>query len=178
MRRLGVAAGLRRAGIGCRRLGCYNGHYHKSTGGSSEAPGAATWPVCGRSWSRMVCRHATYDFRNIRLQVHTMGCIMPGGVGVSEQMKRCTTCGRDLPLSDFYADRRQRLGKMSACKSCVRAERKAKRAQRRAADNARRARDPERARRKDAEYYAAHREARNEAQRRYRAKRHKGQGDA
>jgi len=93
-------------------------------------------------------------------------------------VKRCSICGQVKSLADFYADSRQKLGKMSACKSCVRAERKAKRAQRRAADNARRARDPVTARQKDAAYYQEHKAERNEAQRRYRAKRRKRQGNA
>jgi len=96
---------------------------------------------------------------------------------MSATTKVCTTCGHDLPVSAFYRDGRNRDGLYSECKACTRERRKADSAKRRAAANARRARDPQTARARDAEYYAAHREARNEDQRRYRAKRRKGQGD-
>ena len=86
--------------------------------------------------------------------------------------KTCTTCGRDLPASEFYRDRRKRDGLYSECKSCTRARRRVADAEkRRKAANARRAADPAKAREADAAYYQKHKEARNEAQRRYRAKR-------
>ncbi|HUV90774.1 MAG TPA: hypothetical protein VMY80_14045 [Anaerolineae bacterium] len=90
-----------------------------------------------------------------------------------EQSKRCSACGRDLPATTFYRDGRNRDGLYSECKPCIRERRKADSAKRRAADNARRARDPQTARARDAEYYQEHKAERNEAQRRYRAKRRK-----
>ena len=94
------------------------------------------------------------------------------------QTKTCTACGRTLPLTAYYRDKRQRSGRYSECKACVKARRAADLAKRRAADQARRARDPERARRRDARYYQEHKDARNEAQRRYRQRRKRQQEQA
>ena len=95
-----------------------------------------------------------------------------------EPTKVCTGCGRSLPLDQFYRDRRKRDGQYSECKSCVKARRAADLAKRRAADKARRQRDPETARQRDRVYYQEHKEARNDAQRRYRQKRRQQQGQA
>ena len=94
-----------------------------------------------------------------------------------DKSKTCTTCERSLPLSDFYRDKRRADGRYSECKSCTKARRRLQDAEkRRKAANARRAADPARAREADAAYYQAHRAERNEAQRRYRAKK-RGQRD-
>ena len=94
-----------------------------------------------------------------------------------DKSKTCTTCGRDLPASEFYRDRRKRDGLYSECKTCTKARRRLADAEkRRKAANARRAADPAKARAADAAYYQAHKEERNEAQRRYRRKK-RGQVD-
>ncbi|HUV88182.1 MAG TPA: hypothetical protein VMY80_00890 [Anaerolineae bacterium] len=94
-----------------------------------------------------------------------------------EQTKQCATCGRDLPRSSFYRDRRKSDGLYSECKDCVKARRTRDIAKRRKWAREWRAANPDLARQRDAEYYQEHKEERNEAQRRYRAKR-KGQADA
>jgi len=40
-----------------------------------------------------------------------------------KQTKVCTACKETKPLSEFYADKRQRDGHYSSCKACVRAAR-------------------------------------------------------
>ena len=86
--------------------------------------------------------------------------------------KTCTTCKAVKPPGEFYRDRRKRDGLYSECKSCTRARRRVADAdKRRKAANARRAADPAKARAADAQYYQDHKAERNEAQRRYRAKR-------
>lgn len=37
---------------------------------------------------------------------------------MNEAIKRCSKCGRDLPLSDFYKDRHKPDGMMAQCKQC------------------------------------------------------------
>lgn len=39
-------------------------------------------------------------------------------------LKRCTRCGRDLPLDNFYSASNLRVGKGSACKECLKKNRK------------------------------------------------------
>ena len=43
-------------------------------------------------------------------------------VNVEEGFKRCSKCGRILPLSEFYKDKRANDGLRSACKACSRAK--------------------------------------------------------
>jgi hypothetical protein len=40
--------------------------------------------------------------------------------------KPCTQCGRIKPLTAYYRDRRQRLGRQSACAACCRARDRAR----------------------------------------------------
>jgi len=51
-----------------------------------------------------------------------------------EQSKRCSTCGHDLPVTAFYRDRRNRDGRYSECKACIRERRKRDRPRARAAE--------------------------------------------
>ena len=44
---------------------------------------------------------------------------------MSEKTKRCTACGRDLPVSQFYRDKRTADGLMGRCKSCHKASKRA-----------------------------------------------------
>lgn len=40
---------------------------------------------------------------------------------MSDAVKGCTECGRELPLADFYAHKAMRDGHLSKCKDCVKA---------------------------------------------------------
>lgn len=43
-------------------------------------------------------------------------------------MKKCTSCGKDKPLDDFWSDKRRTHGKQARCKVCRTAETRAYRA--------------------------------------------------
>jgi hypothetical protein len=59
------------------------------------------------------------------------------------QTKRCTACGLVKQLTDFYADPRNRDGRYSECKDCVKARRKRNREQAREAESRYRQRNRE-----------------------------------
>ena len=42
---------------------------------------------------------------------------------VENNLRTCSSCGKELPTSEFYADKSKPSGYKSACKSCVRAKR-------------------------------------------------------
>ena len=87
---------------------------------------------------------------------------------MSKSVKTCTTCGRVLPLSDFYEDRRNRDGLYSECKQCVKARRKADRPRTRQTVAAWREANRERERARVTAWQQANRERTRERQRRYR----------
>lgn len=82
--------------------------------------------------------------------------------------KRCTTCGRDLPLGAFYRDRRNRDGLYSECKTCTRKRRERDRPRIRQTEAARREANRERERARVTAWQQANRERTREHQRRYR----------
>jgi len=83
--------------------------------------------------------------------------------------KVCTVCGRALALSEFYQDRRRKDGRYSTCKKCTLAKRKEGGKGNRTVQRWR-VKNREHTRAYARRYYQEHREACNEAQRRYRAK--------
>lgn len=46
---------------------------------------------------------------------------------MEEKLKKCSRCGRELPLEAFHANRTSKDGRQSYCKECVRAASKASR---------------------------------------------------
>lgn len=90
---------------------------------------------------------------------------------MSESTKTCTTCGRELPLGQFYRDKRQRDGRYSECKDCTRARRKRDRDKAREAEARYREAHREEIRRRDRAYYQEHRAERIEAASQSRQKR-------
>jgi len=119
-------------------------------------------------------------------------------VDVSKKTKVCTCCGATLPLGAFYKDKRTADGRMSRCKSCHLASKRASdlahKGQREAyqagyrrancealaaAAATRRAADPDREREKQSASRARRRDLINQrARERYRARKGQGQGDA
>lgn len=87
---------------------------------------------------------------------------------MSETTKTCTMCKRDLPLGDFYRDRRKRDGLYSECKACVASRRKADRPKIRQAEGARREANREHERARVNGWQRANRERTRERQRQYR----------
>ena len=53
---------------------------------------------------------------------------------MSKATKVCSACGRNLPLGDFYADARNRDGRYSECRQCIRERRKRDRSRARQAE--------------------------------------------
>jgi hypothetical protein len=85
--------------------------------------------------------------------------------------KTCTTCGRELPLTAFYVDRRNKDQRYSECKECVKARRLRGREKARQAEARYREAHREEIRQRDRAYYAANRQKRIEAASKSRAKR-------
>lgn len=50
--------------------------------------------------------------------------IVPQSIPPKLPLKRCTKCGRELPLSEFVNDKQKRDGLYSSCKACVSAHQK------------------------------------------------------
>jgi hypothetical protein len=92
------------------------------------------------------------------------------------ESKRCTTCGEVKALTEFYKDARRKDGRYSECKACTAARRKADRPKARPIEAAWRARRRGHLRQYYKTYFAANKEKRLEAQRKYRAKKRQAQG--
>jgi hypothetical protein len=90
---------------------------------------------------------------------------------MGDDTKICTTCGRDLPLSEYYTDRRNLDNLYSECKACVRSRRKAGRDLARQAEARYRETHRETLRERGRRFYQEHRRERIEAATRSRRKR-------
>jgi hypothetical protein len=66
------------------------------------------------------------DMKTPRQRRHAPGPDTGNEVPMPEQAyKCCTRCGEEKPLEQFYANRRSRDGKQSACKPCMKAAKNA-----------------------------------------------------
>lgn len=43
---------------------------------------------------------------------------------LEEKLKKCSSCSRELPLTEFYTDKSKASGYKSACKSCIRSKKR------------------------------------------------------